>query len=145
MLRIGLGMIIIPPPLQSFIGDQHGLNTLRNLPAKIAAMEPHWDGSKPGGSCCSQFQMSRKSATTFRPLYCTLQTLILTHKIDCKFPGLKDFKPEDRPPVWPVFFAFRMMVGHTFWMILAGLVGGWLWWRGQLFQWRWFLGPARLV
>ena len=74
-----------------------------------------------------------------------LASLILTHDLEGKFKGLKDFKPEDRPPVWPVFFAFRVMVGLGLLMIALGVVGGWLWWRGQLFQARWFLWPTRFV
>ena len=48
MLRMGLGLAAILAPLQLFLGDQHGLNTLRHQPIKVAAMEAHWDGSKPG-------------------------------------------------------------------------------------------------
>ena len=48
MMRMAIGMIAILAPLQLFIGDQHGLNTLKHQPIKIAAMEAHWDGSKPG-------------------------------------------------------------------------------------------------
>ena len=50
MMRMAVGMIAILAPLQLFIGDQHGLNTLEHQPIKIAAMEAHWDGSKPGDS-----------------------------------------------------------------------------------------------
>ena len=50
MMRMAVGMIAILAPLQLFIGDQHGLNTLKHQPIKIAAMEAHWDGSKPGDS-----------------------------------------------------------------------------------------------
>ena len=48
MMRMGLWLIAILAPLQLFIGDQHGLNTLQHQPIKVAAMEAHWDGSKPG-------------------------------------------------------------------------------------------------
>ena len=48
MVRMAIGLIAVLAPLQLFIGDQHGLNTLKHQPIKIAAMEAHWDGSKPG-------------------------------------------------------------------------------------------------
>ena len=48
MMRMAIGLVVILAPLQLFIGDQHGLNTLKHQPIKIAAMEGHWDGSKPG-------------------------------------------------------------------------------------------------
>ena len=50
MMRMGIGMLAVLAPLQLFIGDQHGLNTLEHQPIKIAAMEAHWDGSEPGDS-----------------------------------------------------------------------------------------------
>src|SRR5919112_601147 len=48
MVRMAVGMIAVLAPLQLFFGDQHGLNTLKYQPIKVAAMEAHWDGSKPG-------------------------------------------------------------------------------------------------
>ena len=56
-------------------------------------------------------------------------SLILTHDPDGLFPGLKSVPPADRPPLVPVFFAFRIMVGIGIIMIVAGLIGAWLWWR----------------
>jgi cytochrome d ubiquinol oxidase subunit I len=60
--------------------------------------------------------------------------LIITHDSEGLFPGLKDFPRDERPPVVPVFFAFRIMVGIGLLMIAAGLVGAWLWWRGRVFD-----------
>ncbi len=48
MLRMAIGMLAVLAPLQLLLGDQHGLNTLAHQPVKIAAIEAHWDGSKPG-------------------------------------------------------------------------------------------------
>src|SRR6185437_2946771 len=48
MLRMAIGLTAILAPLQLVLGDQHGLNTLQYQPIKVAAMEAHWDGSKPG-------------------------------------------------------------------------------------------------
>ena len=48
MMRMAIGLLVVLAPLQILIGDQHGLNTLKHQPTKIAAMEAHWDGSKPG-------------------------------------------------------------------------------------------------
>ncbi len=145
MLRMGLGMVIFLAPLQLLIGDQHGLNTLKHQPAKIAAMEAHWDGSKPGALVLFAIPNTKEERNDYEISIPNIASLILTHKIDGKFKGLKDFKPEDRPPVWPVFFAFRIMVGLGMLMILLGAVGAWLWWRGQLFQNRWFIGASRFV
>ena len=145
MLRMGLGMVIVLAPLQLVIGDQHGLNTLKHQPAKIAAMEAHWDGGKPGALVLFALPNEKEERNDYEIALPNIASLILTHKLDGKFLGLKDFKREDRPPVWPVFFAFRIMVGLGMLMILLGVVGGWLWWRDRLFTSRWFLGPARFV
>jgi cytochrome d ubiquinol oxidase subunit I len=55
---------------------------------------------------------------------------------------LKDFPRDERPPIVPVFFAFRVMVGIGALMIAIGLAGAWLWMRGRLFDTRWFLRPV---
>jgi cytochrome d ubiquinol oxidase subunit I len=72
-------------------------------------------------------------------------SIMLTHSWDGLFPGLKNFAPQDRPPVLPPFFAFRAMVGIGLLMIATGWIGAWLWWRGRLFTTRWYLWPAQHV
>jgi cytochrome d ubiquinol oxidase subunit I len=64
---------------------------------------------------------------------------MITHRLDGRFRGLKDFPAADRPQVGRVFFAFRVMVGLGSLMILETAVGSFLWWRGTLFQTRWYL------
>ena len=143
MLRMGLGMVAILAPLQLFIGDAHGLNTLEHQPAKVAAMEAHWDGSKPGKLVLFALPDEEAETNNYEVAIPGGASLILTHKIDGLFPGLKDFAKEDRPPVTPVFFAFRIMVGIGMVMIAIGLIGAFLWWRGSLFNARWYLWPTQ--
>ena len=143
MMRMGLGMVAILAPLQLFIGDQHGLNTLEHQPAKIAAMEGHWDGSKPGAFTLFAIPNEKEERNDFEIAIPYGASLILKHDPQGLFPGLKDFKPDERPPVAPVFFAFRVMVGLGLLMIALGLVGAWLWYRGRLFDTRWFLQVAK--
>ena len=71
--------------------------------------------------------------------------MILTHSWDGRIPSLKDFPPEDRPPVVNVFFGFRLMVGIGILLIALGLTGAFLWWRKRLFTTRWYLKPARFA
>ncbi|MCC7252986.1 cytochrome ubiquinol oxidase subunit I [Hyphomicrobium sp.] len=144
MLRMGIGMVALLAPLQLFIGDQHGLNTLEHQPAKVAAMEAHWDGSKPADLVLFAWPSETEERNLFEISIPNIASLILTHQLDGRIQGLKDFAPEDRPPVKPVFFAFRVMVGLGLLMIAAGLVGAFLWWRGRLFETRWFLYPLSL-
>ena len=143
MMRMGLGMVAVLAPLQAMIGDMHGLNTLEYQPAKIAAMEAHWDGSKPAALILFAIPNPKEERNDFEISIPNLASLIITHDPNGLFKGLKDFKPEDRPPIAPVFFSFRVMVGIGLAMIGIGLLGAFLWLRGQLFTARWFLTPVQ--
>ena len=109
-------------------------------PSKIAAIEAHWDGSKPGALVLFAVPNDAEERNDFEIAIPNAASLLITHSLDGLFPGLKDFPPEDRPPVIPVFFAFRIMVGIGVLMIASGWVGAWLWWRGRLSTTRWYLG-----
>lgn len=139
MVRMAIGLMAVLAPLQLLIGDQHGLNTLEHQPIKVAAMEGHWDGSKPGDFYIFAWPDEKAETNRFAITIPRGSSLILTHKIDGLFPGLTSVPPQDRPPVVPVFFAFRIMVGIGFFMIAAALYGAFLWWRGKLVETRWYL------
>jgi cytochrome d ubiquinol oxidase subunit I len=145
MLRMAVGFAAIVAPLQLFIGDQHGLNTLKHQPTKIAAIEAHWDGSTPGELVLFAWPDEKAETNRFAITIPHGASIMLTHSWDGLFPGLKNFAPKDRPPVLPPFFAFRAMVGIGLLMIVTGWIGAWLWWRGRLFTTRWYLWPAQHV
>ena len=139
MLRMALGLMAILAPLQLFIGDQHGLNTLAHQPIKVAAMEAHWDGSKPGDFDIFAWPDETAGVNRFAISIPHGSSLILTHSWDGLFPGLTSVPASERPPVKNVFFAFRIMLGIGFFMIAAALFGVFRWWRGTLFDARWYL------
>jgi len=139
MLRMGIGLAAILAPLQLFIGDQHGLNTLKHQPIKVAAMEAHWDGSKPGDFHIFAWPDAKAEKNHFEISIPRGSSLILTHDPNGLFPGLKSVPPQERPPLLNVFFGFRIMLAVGFFMIAAALYGAWLFWRGRLFDTRWFL------
>jgi cytochrome bd ubiquinol oxidase subunit I len=139
MLRMSIGLLVILAPLQVLIGDLHGLNTLKHQPTKIAAMEAHWDGSKPGDFHIFAWPDEKAEINRFAISIPRGSSLVLTHDPDGLFPGLKDVPRADRPPVIPVFFAFRIMIAIGFFMTAAAIVGAFLWWRGTLFTSRWYL------
>jgi cytochrome d ubiquinol oxidase subunit I len=139
MLRMAVGFIAIVAPLQLFIGDQHGLNTLEHQPIKIAGIEAHWDGSKPADLVLFAWPDQKTETNRFEISIPRAGALILTHDPNGLFPGLKSVPPQDRPPVPSIFFAFRAMVGIGLIMIATGLIGALLWWRGRLFDTRWYL------
>ncbi|MBI4275833.1 MAG: cytochrome ubiquinol oxidase subunit I [Rhizobiales bacterium] len=139
MVRMAVGLLVVLAPLQLVIGDQHGLNTLKHQPIKVAAMEAHWDGSKPGDFHIFAWPDEKAETNRFAISIPRGSSLILTHDPSGLFPGLKSVPPQDRPPLLSVFFAFRIMLAIGFFMIAAALFGAWLWWRGRLFETRWFL------
>jgi cytochrome d ubiquinol oxidase subunit I len=138
-VRMAIALLAILAPLQLFIGDQHGLNTLEHQPVKVAAMEAHWDGSKPGDFHIFAWPDEKGEKNLFEISIPRGASLILTHKVDGLFPGLTSVPPQDRPPVKTVFFSFRIMLAIGFFMIGAALFGALLWWRRTLFDTRWFL------
>jgi cytochrome d ubiquinol oxidase subunit I len=139
MLRMAIGLMALLAPLQLLIGDQHGLNTLKYQPIKVAAMEAHWEGSKPGDFHIFAWPDEKAETNRFAISIPRGSSLILTHDPDGLFPGLTSVPPSDRPPVMSVFFAFRIMLAIGFFMIAASLYGAWLWWRSRLFATRWYL------
>jgi cytochrome d ubiquinol oxidase subunit I len=96
-------------PLQAFIGDLHGLNTLEHQPEKIAAMEGVWETKQ--GAPLLLFALPNEEAreNSFEIGIPKLASLILTHHADGEIKGLNDFKPT-HPPMAPLFFGFRIMV-----------------------------------
>jgi cytochrome bd ubiquinol oxidase subunit I len=145
MMRMGLGMVAILAPLQVFLGDQHGLNTAKYQPAKVAAIESHWDGTKPAPLVLFAIPNSAEERNDYEIAIPGLASLILKHDSEGLFPGLKQFPPSERPPIFPVFIAFRIMVGLGVLMLLTGFVGAYLWARGRLFETRWYLQATQYV
>ncbi|MGH6663550.1 MAG: cytochrome ubiquinol oxidase subunit I, partial [Pseudolabrys sp.] len=127
MLRMAIGLMAVLAPLQLIIGDQHGLNTQAHQPIKIAAMEAHWDGSKPGDFEIFAWPDEKTETNRFAISIPHGSSLILTHSWNGLFPGLKSVPADQRPPLVPVFFAFRIMLAVGLFMIAAALLGALLW------------------
>jgi cytochrome d ubiquinol oxidase subunit I len=139
MMSITLWFLTAMVPLQIFLGDLHGLNTLHHQPAKLAAIEAHWD--REARAPLALFAIPDQKAETNRyaievPL---LGSLILTHDVNGVVPGLKDFPREDRAPAIIPFFAFRIMVGAGLVMLALVAVGFWLRLRRKLYDAGWYL------
>lgn len=132
MLHMGLALAFVLAPLQIFIGDQHGLDTARYQPAKLAAIEAHWDGNEVAPFVALAWPDQAAATNLFEIAIPHAGSLLITHEWDGKFPGLLDFPAADRPPVVPVFFAFRIMVGIGCAMLALVLWGAYLWARGAL-------------
>jgi cytochrome d ubiquinol oxidase subunit I len=134
-LRTGIVMAAVLAPVQLFVGDAHGLNTLEHQPAKIAAMEGIWETRDHVPLLLFAIPDEAARMNRFEIGIPSGASLILRHDPAATVQGLNDFAGR-HPPVAPVFFAFRIMVGIGMLMIAAGLAGAWmLWRRGELPRW----------
>ncbi|WP_100752889.1 cytochrome ubiquinol oxidase subunit I [Vibrio salilacus] len=109
-------------PLQIFIGDLHGLNTLEHQPAKIAAMEGVWETEQGAPLLLFAWPNEETRTNDFAVGIPNLASLILTHDLNGEIVGLNQFAP-DHPPVKPLFFGFRIMVGVGVLMLLVSWYG----------------------
>lgn len=144
MMNMGLGLIVIVAPMQIFAGDLHGLNVLEHQPAKLAAMEGLWDTQRGAPMILFGLPDERTETNRFEIGIPKLGSLILKHDVEGEIRGLKEWSPQDRPPVFIVFWSFRIMVAIGFLMLLVGLLGVYLRLRGRLYDNRWFLQICRL-
>ena len=132
VLRTGVVMAAVGAPTQLLLGDMHGLNTLEHQPAKVAAMEGNWETRGHVPLLLFAIPDEAARANRFEIAIPSGASLILTHRADGEVPGLNDFIGE-HPPVAPVFYAFRVMVGTGMLMIALGLLAAFfLWRRGAL-------------
>jgi cytochrome d ubiquinol oxidase subunit I len=138
-LSMALGLITVLAPLQIFLGDLHGLNTLHHQPAKIAAMEGHWEGGPRAPLILFAIPDMAAEENHYEIGIPGLSSLILTHELEGKVPGLKQFAPQDRPNATILFFTFRLMVTIGLLMLAVGVTHLFLRFRGRLFETRWFL------
>jgi cytochrome d ubiquinol oxidase subunit I len=141
MLSMAMWMILAVAPLQAVVGDLHGLNTLEHQPAKIAAMEGHWQSK--AGEALPLILLGWPDMAAEETRYAVsiphLGSLILTHTWEGQIAGLKDFAPEDRPNATIVFWTFRVMVGLGLLMIALGVWSVVLRHRERLYTSRAFL------
>jgi cytochrome d ubiquinol oxidase subunit I len=138
MFGMAMLMAIFVAPLQPFVGDRHGLNTLQYQPSKVAAIEGAWETER--GAPLRLFAWpdqveGRNKYVLEIPL---LSSLILTHTFYGEVKGLKAWPQDDWPPVTPVFYAFRVMFGVGILLALTGVIAVILYFRQRLFDTRWF-------
>jgi cytochrome d ubiquinol oxidase subunit I len=138
MFGMAMIMAIFVAPLQPFIGDQHGLNTVKYQPSKVAAIEGAWETERGAPLRLFAWPDEAGGRNEYVLKIPGLSSLILTHSFNGEVKGLKAWPQDDRPPVAPVFFAFRVMVGIGVLMAVTGLIALVLYFRKRLFDTRWF-------
>lgn len=115
-------------PLQIFLGDIHGLSTLHHQPAKIAAIEAVWHTQKGAPLVLFALPDNEKKTNRYAIEIPAMASLILTHDAVGEIKGLNEF-PNAHPPVRPLFFGFRIMVGMGALMLALAWWGCWQYWR----------------
>ncbi|GIL40743.1 cytochrome ubiquinol oxidase subunit I [Roseiterribacter gracilis] len=138
MLLMAVGLAAVLAPLQMVAGDASGLAVGRFQPAKLAALEARWETAKRVPLTLFGLPNAETERTDYAIEVPVLGSIILTHDPDGEVKGLKDFPRSERPPVWIVFWSFRIMVAMGLLMLAVGLVGGALALAGRLGTSRWF-------
>jgi cytochrome d ubiquinol oxidase subunit I len=146
MFSMAMWMAVLVAPIQIFAGDLHGLNTLEYQPAKVAAMEGHYENQSGAPLILFGIPDDEAEETRYQLAIPKLGSLILTHHADGEVKGLKAFPKDQRPPAAIVFWSFRIMVGIGFAMLGIGL---WSLLRrrqyGRLYEDRWLHCTALLM
>ncbi len=151
MFSMAMWMIVCTAPLQIIAGDFHGLNTLEHQPAKIAAMEGHYETHSGAPLILFGLPNSDQQRIDAKVAIPKLGSLILKHDADAEIKGLDAFPEDERPPVGVLFWSFRVMVGIGMAMLGIGLWSLWLRSRRQLYDASWLhraavlMGPSGFV
>ncbi len=145
MFSMAMWMAAIVAPIQAVAGDQHGLNTLKYQPVKIAAIEGHWESGPDQPLILFGWPDMAAETTRFAIEIPKLGSLILTHDWNGTVKGLKAWPRNERPNSTLIFWTFRIMVGIGTLMIALGLWSLWLRWRRRLFESEMLLRAAVLM
>lgn len=145
MIRMALDLLIILVPLQMFLGDQHGLNTLEHQPAKLAAIEGRYETVNPVPLTLFGIPDDKNAVMHYAIDIPNLGSLVLTHSWNGAIKGLKEWPIDQRPPVALPFFAFRIMVGIALIMLFVVSAGQILRLRQRLWDSVWFLRLCQWV
>jgi cytochrome d ubiquinol oxidase subunit I len=124
VLKIAITAAAVLMPIQIILGDAHGLNTMQHQPAKLAAMEGIWESGSGIPAVLFAIPDQKTQSNLYEISIPKLASFYLTHHWDGEVQGLKDF-PNKIPPVAPVFFAFRIMVGVGLLMLLVSWIARW--------------------
>ena len=128
--QVAIWVVALLIPVQIVVGDLHGLNTLVHQPAKIAAMEGIWKTEKGAPAVLFGMPDASTQSNRFEIAIPKLASLYLTHDWNGEVKGIDAFGA-NAPPVAPVFYAFRIMVGMGLAMLALGWLSAWRVWRGR--------------
>jgi len=146
-LGIALLMAVIFSPLQIFLGDASGRQVFKHQPAKLAAIEAHWETNPHNGAPFAVIALPdmKEEMNRYEIAIPFGLSLLVTHSLNGRVQGLKEFPREDRPNVFILFWAFRFMVAIGLILFFVMVWGALLWRRGCLFDHRPFLWALVVV
>lgn len=135
MFSMAMWMAAIVAPIQILAGDLHGINTLKYQPVKVMAMEGHYE-SYPEGAPLYLFGIpnDKEQRLDYAVGIPKLSSLILKHDLNAPLDGLDTIPDADQPPVFIVFWSFRIMVATGMTMLLVGVISLFLRWRRRLYD-----------
>ena len=145
MFSMAMWMALLVAPLQIFSGDLHGLNTLEHQPAKVAAMEGHYESYDGAPLILFGIPDDDAEETRLALEIPNLGSMILTHEWDGRVEGLKSFPRDERPSAEVLFWSFRVMVAAGVAMFGIGLWSGWARYHGSLYESKWLHRAAVLM
>ena len=151
MFSMAMWMVVIIAPMQIVAGDLHGLNTLKYQPAKIAAMEGHFETQAGAPLILIGLPNPEKERVDYSIIIPKLGSFILTHDWNGVVKGLKEWPKNKRPSVNIVFWSFRIMLGIGFAMLSMGAWSLYLRSRRRFYEAPWMhraavlMGPAGFV
>ncbi|WP_064604783.1 cytochrome ubiquinol oxidase subunit I [Photobacterium sp. J15] len=134
MFSMAMWMAAIVTPIQVVVGDLHGLNTLEHQPAKVAAMEGHFETQKGAPLILFGIPNEETKRVDYKIAIPHLGSVILKHEWNGEVKGLDTFPEDQHPPVTIVFWSFRIMVGLGFLMLAIGLYSLWLRKKNELYH-----------
>jgi len=145
LFSMAMLMASVVAPIQILAGDFHGLNTLEHQPAKVAAMEGHYDTHQGAPLILFGIPDDEAEVTRYALQIPYLGSLILKHSWDGEVLGLKEWPKEERPPALLIFWTFRLMVAIGMAMAALGFWSLWRRYQGRLYDDRWLLRSAVLM
>ncbi|MFZ5447165.1 MAG: cytochrome ubiquinol oxidase subunit I [Thermodesulfobacteriota bacterium] len=134
--KVALVAAVIIAPLQIYLGDGSGRSVFHTQPTKLGAMEAHWETNPPGQGASWKLlawpnPAKQDNDWTFLTIPYGL-SLLVTHSLTGQVKGLRDFPPEDQPPILLPFYTFRIMIAVGFGLVLLMLLTLWYWRQGWL-------------
>ncbi len=141
VMRVGLTVAALLIPVQIMVGDMHGLNTLEHQPQKIAAMEGIWHTERDAPLLLFAWPDAATQSNHFEVAIPNMASLILRHDLHGEIQGIDAFG-DAHPPVAPLFWGFRVMVGMGVLMLTVSWAG---WWLARRAGWSADRIPQRLL